>query len=49
MASVVATRRLTPLDWARHEITIRQLYVGDDMDLSAVRNKMAKEFGFHAR
>ncbi|PMD60174.1 ankyrin [Hyaloscypha bicolor E] len=48
MASVVATRRLAPLDWARHESTIRQLYVGDDMGLSAVRNKMANEFGFHA-
>lgn len=49
MASVVATRRLAPLDWARHESTIRRLYVEDDMGLSALRNKMAKEFGFHAR
>ena len=49
MASVVETRRLDLLDWARHESKIRQLYVGDGMDLSAVRNKMAKEYGFHAR
>jgi len=49
MASVVATRRLAPLDWARHESTIRRLYVEDDIGLSDLRKKMAKEFGFHAR
>ena len=49
MATVVATRRLAPLDWTRHESSIRQLYVEDGMGLSAVRNKMAKEYGFHAR
>ncbi|KAJ3541783.1 hypothetical protein NM208_g4443 [Fusarium decemcellulare] len=48
MASTVATKRIPEQEWARHESTIRQLYLENDKGLQDVMEHMAGSCGFHA-
>ncbi|KAI1173335.1 Clr5 domain-containing protein [Nemania sp. FL0916] len=48
MATNTSSKRLSDQQWARHELTIRQLYLDEDESLQSVMSKMARDHGFNA-
>ncbi|KAF4456840.1 ankyrin repeat [Fusarium albosuccineum] len=48
MSNAVATKRIPEQEWARHESTIRQLYLENDKGLQDVMEHMASSCGFYA-